>query len=299
MTTEATAGDKALAAHGAGPENVSGGERGAGNPLPKPIENAPPQDEAAKAAAAAAAAKGAEPTAEEKKAADDALLEQAEAIRKQREADAAAERKDWQKEYIKLDHAEGQAVVDLLNEAGVSPIEANAIFEKAVASGDMNDIDWATLENKLGPAKTRLAKAGIERFANDVVQPQAETKKAAFEIMGGEENWNKVRTWAQGLEKTDKAWAGKVAEFRKAIDLGGFAAKAAVTELRKAYEADPKNTGLGTGTLTQGNTTAKVEGALSRTDYVREIQKAEASRASPAVFQALHARRRAGMQAGI
>ncbi len=90
---------------------------------------------------------------------------------------------------------------------------------------------------------------------------------------------------------------------RKAIDLGGYAAEAAVGELKRMYEASPTNKGLGTGKPVQGSTAAPaVDGsALSRADYMRERHKlaeAGALDTDPRVG-ALYARRQAGRKSGI
>ena len=241
-------------------------------------------------------------TPAELKAAEDATLAEAARIQKEKDDAAAKEKADWQKEYVKVENPDAQAAIDLMNEAGVSPIEANAIFAKAIESKDLNDVDWATLEAKIGPAKTRLVKNGVEKYHADVVSVQIEVAKKAFEIVGSEDNWKTVRAWAQTKEKVDTAYASKVAQYRKAIDLGGFTAEAAIRALKADFEADPKNGGLGKGSITKGDTIVTVTGgALTREQYITELHKLERSNTPgrAAATEALHNRRRLGMQQGI
>lgn len=243
-----------------------------------------------------------EQTAEEiaaaKKTADEKTLADAKALTDAKALEDAKTKEGWQKEYVKIDNEDAQAAVDLMNEAGVSPIEANAIFEKAIASKDMSDIDWPTLEAKIGPAKTRLVKNGIEKYFTDVVAVQTAVTEQAYEIMGSQENWVTVRAWAQAKEKADPAYAKTLTEYRKAIDGGGFAAKAAVNALKADYTADPKTEGLGQATVIRGDTQAVVSGSpLSRSEYNAALHKAHKANSPASEIEALHNRRRAGMQA--
>jgi len=89
--------------------------------------------------------KTADQIAADKKVADEKVLADAKVIADAKAAEDAKVKEGWQKEYVKVENPDAQAAIDLMNEAGVSPIEANAIFEKAIKSKDLNDIDWATL----------------------------------------------------------------------------------------------------------------------------------------------------------
>lgn len=203
---------------------------------------------------------------------------------------------EWSKEYVTLGHEAGQAVVDLLKEANVSPVEANAIFQKAIDSGDLSKVDWAGLEKHLGPAKAKLAKAGIQTYYNEVYAEQQKTVSAVYEAVGGEENWTVIRTWAQEAEKKDAAFAAKVKEYRKALEVGGFAAIAAVKELKEAYTNSPNTKGLDNSKITIGSSTPEpVGGPLSKAEYFKLRSAAEANNAPQSEIDVLVARRKAGM----
>lgn len=204
--------------------------------------------------------------------------------------------KDWSEEYVELENEAGQAVIDLLKEAEVSPAEANSYFQDAIESGDLSKVNWAALEKKLGPAKAKLAKAGIQSYYNEVYVAQQQTVSAVYEVAGGEDNWKAIRDWAQSEEKTDPAFAAKVREYRKALDIGGFAAVAAVRELKEAYTASPNTKGLDNKTIVKGDKVAEpVGGPLSKAEYLKLRNEAERNGASEKEIAVLAARRKAGM----
>lgn len=277
-----------------------------GPPAPKaektPAEAAAEQKAAAEkeAAAKAEAEKAKVKTPEElRKEAADA----AEAARvKEEEAEAATneERKDWVNQYVKLDNPSADAAIDLLREAGVTPLEANGIFEEAMKTRDISKVKWDVLEAKIGKTKTLLVKAGVIEFDNEVVSKVRENVKAVHDVMGGEDNWKKVTAWAQAKEKVDPAFKKQLNEYRKAIEVGGYVTQQTANALKVAFNADPKNNGLGVAAIVNGDTVAETGGApLTRADYVTELKKAHDRNASPAEIKALDARRVLGRQRGI
>ncbi len=294
---EPTVAEKALAAHGASLGDLDQGQVGGGNkivedtPALKPKDKEPvgdPKD------VKKVDAEGKPLVKPEDKKPDDKKEKTVEEL-----AAEAAEADKWKSEYVTLDDPYGQAAIDILKEAKVSPVESNAIFEKAIASGKLEDVDWATLKAKVTPAQFSLIKVGVENYYAGKFQEVQANTKAVHEVMGGESNWIKVRTWFQAQEKTDPKIAKQVAQARKALDIGGDITRAAAEQLRKTYEAANKNSGLGTDKITTGTKTAEVVGALGRAEYLQEMHKLTAGRHSQEQISALRARRKAGMAAGI
>ncbi|WKV17001.1 head scaffolding protein [Nostoc phage NMeng1] len=206
----------------------------------------------------------------------------------------------WKQDYIKMEDPVANSVIDLLKESQVSVVEANAIFEKALASGDIKDVNWDVLRARLGDAKFTLAKAGIEAYYNGKHQANMQSVAAAHEVMGGAENWQTVAAWVRATEKADPARKAEFDEIRKGLDAGGRLAKYAAQDLRKMYESDKNNNGLGTSKIVQGTSTAPTGAApLTRAEYLKEMKAANDRNAKPTEIAALRARRQAGMQAGI
>jgi len=135
----------------------------------------------------------------------------------------------------------GNAVLQMLQNAGVTPDEAKAIMFDAVVEGDMSKLDKATLEEKLGKNQAFLAIQGIQTFITDRKATGAEAVKTVHEQAGGEENWVKVRDWANDTNNMPEA---QLDEYAGMIDKGGAQAKFAISEMMAAYAGDTKNSDL-------------------------------------------------------
>jgi len=291
MTTEPTIEEKALAAQGVKPADLNPGHVGGGNKVPDEPSNKKPV---------------VEPTAEEKAAKEKTDKEAADKLA----AEEAAKKTDDKKvddevgvtKWVELNDEAGDAVIGLLQDAGVTPLEGNAIFQKAVASGDLADVDWAALEKKLPAGKFLLAKAGVEKYYADKYAPIQATVAKAYEITGSEQNWNTIKEWAHKQEKADPAFKATLDDVRKGIAQNGWIAEKSIERLKGLYEAAPGNKGLNVTKLVQGDTTAAPTGdALSRDDYMKEMRALHNGLKQPDARKVadLRARRQAGMKAGI
>ncbi|KJC51086.1 hypothetical protein UP09_03310 [Bradyrhizobium sp. LTSP885] len=297
MTTEVTATEKALAAQGATTDNLDPGATGtSGAPVaPAAPSNEPPAkkegiDEtntivADKPADPAAIAAAAAKAAEEKATAEAAAKEAAGPL----------------KSYSTFPESPAaQAAVNLLKEAGLGPNAANDYFAKAIKTGDLNDIDVAGLEAKLGKDKATLVLAGVHAHYNTLAAASQATVKQTHEIFGGEDNWGKVKTWAQTAEKADPKLKAQIDDIRSLLDEGGGRAAAGARELLRLYNAGPDNKGLGTNKLVTGDSTGSVIGtALTRSAYITELKAAHERNATPQEIASIDARRRSGKAAGI
>lgn len=261
---------------------------------------------AAKLAAEAAKPKSAQQT-EDEKAIEEAKLKEDESKAKDKEEEKpteeeTAEDNSWQEVWVKTGNADADAAIELMEAAGMKPVEGNEIFKDALETGDLSKVRWDLLEARLGKAQARLVRTGVEAYNETEYKEQLAIRNEAFELVGGEENWGKVQKWAEATSKKDAKFASTRKEWQKALTVGGFAARAAVKAIKEAYEADPKNSSVGNTAPVRGvaSPAAKVEGApLSRRAYFEEMQKAGGDRAPQSVRDNLRARRLAGQQAGI
>lgn len=295
MADEPTVVDKALAVQGATADNLdegASGNKGAPNAPPAPSNEPPPKPAKKEGLDEETDIKPVEKTAEEKAADAKAVADKAEA-----DKEAAGPLKSYA---VITDSPAASAAIDLLKEAGVGPNAANEIFKKALDSGDLKDIDVATLEAKIGKAKTTLVMAGVQAHFDQATAKAAATVKTVHDIYGSEANWNVVRDWAQAAEKADPKVKAQINDIRSLLDEGGSRAEAGARELLRMYNAAPQTKGLGTDKLAVSDSTGTVVGtALSRADYVAELKKAHDRGAKPAEIAALDARRKAGMKARI
>lgn len=206
----------------------------------------------------------------------------------------------WKVQFIDAGSPEGNAAIKIMETAGVSPVEANSIFEKAIKSGNLEDVNWAVLEARLSPEQFVLARAGINAHYENTYKAQMETRDYGFKAVGGAANWDKLKDWAQAKEATDPTFKRDVDSVRKAISIGGRAAQYAIDGLKAMYDADPKNSTLALTKLERGDTlpTNKSVGEpLSRRDFYNERRKL-GDRATADQVQALMARRELGIQRG-
>lgn len=285
MTNTTTKPD-ALAAAGASPADLNAGQTFEGAPVaPADTGAKPPKKEGMDETFAAE-------TPEQKAKAAEQATEDAAKAAEIAEKDA--------KPYITLDDPAGQGAIDVLKESGVPPAEAEAFFAKAMASGDLTDIDWTAVEARIGKGKTFLVKTGVEAYYNNIKTEVDATVSRTYEIFGGAENWTTVKAWANAREATDPKFAKQIDSIRELLNANGAKAEIGARELLRLYNTDGGTKGLGTTKLVVGDATGSVIGApLTRAEYLKEMHKANDNGAPASVVQALGARRRAGLAAGI
>lgn len=281
----------ALEKVGADASNLNPGETGAGNPAPAAPSNKAPEKKGDDEEHGTPVDKG--PSDKQK--------EQAQQQQDQHQDDSPDDDESWKNQYIEFEDEAGQSVVNLLNEAGVKPIEANAFFAEAIKADDYTKIRWDLIEARLGKDKAALARIGITHHYENVYKRNTETKAKGYEVVGGEANWNKVSAWVRKTEANDPRQKQVFDEIRRGIDAGGRLAEYAFQDLKKMYEADSNNSGLGVQKVVQGDrgNAEVMGGALTRAAYVAELKAAHDRGARGPEIEAIRARRRAGMQAGI
>lgn len=274
-------------------KDVSDGHSREGNPAPK-IVNTPPvkeptaEEKAAKEAADKVAADAAKTTSD--------AAPTAEELAKAKEvADALPKTGDYQV----YGNDTIDSAISLLKEAKVPPLEAQAIFAKAIKSLDAKDIDIKVLTDKVGKEKATLIMAGMEKFISDYHATVGARTKAVYDTAGGKDTFETISKWAQAKEKTDAAFAGELQAYRTMIDTSPTAAKLATQELVKAYNADPLNKSLQVK-MFQGDKPGNQESVkgLSRADYIKQLKVAEA-KGDKTTANSLHAARMAGKRAGM
>ena len=231
-----------------------------------------------------------EPTPEEKKAADEAAAkeaadkkaadEKAEADKKAAEEAEKAAEEASKKEYPVYNDETADAVVGILKEAGVTPEEADTFFRAAVESGKLEDIDVTKLTEKVGKEKANLIMVGVKDFYNRNTQAVKTVVDEVYKVTGGEEQFATLRNWALEKEKSDPAFKAELDEYRNMLNSTPVAARLAINELVKAYNADPKTKSL-TVNITSGDKVGSggLElGYISRADYVAARKVAEDKR---------------------
>ena len=217
-----------------------------------------------------------EQTVEEK-----AQAEKAAAEAKAKEAEAQQENKDAQvddkAEFVTYGHAAADAAVSLLKESGVTPQEAEVWFAKVKETNNIEDLNFAEMEKKLGKDKANLVASAAKDYYNSAKATESGKSKAVIDEVGGDANYALVKDWALKKEKSDAKFAEQLNEYRKMIDLGPASAKLAGNALKAAYDADPSNVSLGTK-MVQGTGVPSRDSSvtsLTRNEYLTQVKVAQ------------------------
>lgn len=196
-----------------------------GNPAPKaPLPKEPPVDDAAKVAA------------EAKAVADKAAADAADKAKVEKPDDDKPLNVDvWGSTGSK----QGDAVLALLQNSGVSTDEAKALMFDAIQAGDPTKIDVAALEAKVGKNKATIIIEGAKNFVKENREAAQAIVATMHAEVGGEANWKVIAEWAkEGVPAED------LEVLREMIDGGGVKARLAAKEMKGLYEAADGNSTL-------------------------------------------------------
>lgn len=216
-----------------------------------------------------------------------AKIAEAEAIEAaNKEAEAKAEEKTEETkteqvdteaaEYVSYNDPAADAAVELLKEEGVTPQEAAKWFAPVLESMDINKMDIAAMEAKLGKAKAGVVAAAVKDYYTRQAQTIQTTAKAVTEVFGGDENLGKIRNWVNTLPDNAEE-KGQVAELLKLMNQGEYSAKLAAKELRALYEKHPNNKSLSIKRVDGDGVSAEQTKILTRQEYHAEMKKAQAN----------------------
>ena len=164
----------------------------------------------------------------------------------------------------------GDAVLQLLQNSGVTPDEAKALLFDGVKSGDLTKIDRAALEKKVGKVKAQLIVSGVTSFVTSQKSAAQAIVTTLHEEVGGKENWDAVAKWANAAIDADT-----LEQYKGMINAGGVQAKLAARAMKEAYEGDSKNS-----TLNAKKEVVPKNGAptttitpMSKIEYVKALEK--------------------------
>jgi hypothetical protein len=196
-----------------------------------------------------------------------------------------------------MGNEEANAVLQVLQNSGVSTDDAKALLWDAVEAGDPKLVDRDALIEKVGKANAVLIMSGIENYTTKNTTKLAEVRAVVDTVAGSRENWDKAAEWARA-----NVSESELNDLREMIDHGGSKAKFASQEIVRLYNDDPKNTALSAGsTQVIGDTTTTTPAVkgITRLEYGQMLQKHHRTGGTDAEFKQLQARRAAGKKQGI
>ena len=180
-------------------------------------------------------------------------------------------------EYVKYNDPAADAAVEMLREKGIDAKESAAWFAPVLESGDINKMDIAAMEAKLGKNQAQLVATAVKDYYTRQLQSIQTTTKAVAEVLGGEDAMKKVQAWV-GTMKADHARAKEVADLVAMMDRGEYSAKIAAKELRALFEGDPSNKSLSLKQVSgDGVERNNAQSALTRAEYLKEMKVAQAA----------------------
>lgn len=128
----------------------------------------------------------------------------------------------------------GNDTMAYLQSTGISQDDAKALLFDAVKANDLTKIDKEALAAKVGgEAAANIVMQGLQSHIDAVKARTAEVLTAINEEVGGQQSWEKIRTWARG-----KLPEATINEYIAMIDKGGRFARLAAKDLKEQYVAD-------------------------------------------------------------
>lgn len=210
------------------------------------------------------------------------------------------ETSEVESEYENYDDPSLKQVVNIFKEVDLPVAEANAIFAKAVETGDLSQIDKATLVEKVGEDKADIVIALAENYYNKTNGEFQKVRDQVFDQVGGEEAFNEIVSWAQNKAASDEKFAADLADYRAMIDTKNpKAVQAAVKELQSLYKADPNTTIKPDLVKGDGAGVGADNSPLTAQAFKDAVNKAVADGTYNDVQKSLYARRAAGRAQNI
>ena len=161
----------------------------------------------------------------------------------------------------------GNAVLALLQNSGVTPDEAKALLFDAVQAGDLSKVDRKALEAKVGKDKATIILTGADNFIKEQKAAAQAIVTDLHKEVGGEKNWKTIADWANKAMPDEE-----LEQYRGMINAGGLQSKMAAKELMRLYEAADGNSSLDTKVaLPGGKPSTPTEPPLSKAEYVKKL----------------------------
>ena len=203
---------------------------------------------------------------------------------------------DW----VKYEDESLESAAGVMKDAGLAFDDAQGIFAKALETNDLKDVDLPALEKAIGKDKASLVMLGVkDYYQRNLAEVQA-TAKTVHGVFEGEESYLKVKDWFLEKAKIDEAIANDLKKYGEMFNAGGVSARAAALDMKRVYTSDPETSGLEVKIMDGDTKTKVIDGIepLTRKESNKLLKEAHKNGDQKKINE-IHARRRAGMKAGI
>ena len=173
-------------------------------------------------------------------------------------------------EYPKYGNEALDSIVGILSDKGVPVDKANSVFKEAVDTMDITKLDKSKLTELVGDGNATLIMSALSAEYAKVADKKAEAISTAVKVMGGEDNWERVKTHLNTEE-------GKVlvSKYSNLINAGGESLEYAMTKIRAEYEA-LDGTSLPMDMAGDAGKAPAGKAIDNNIDYVKELRTARA-----------------------
>lgn len=158
---------------------------------------------------------------------------------------------------------------------GMTQADFIEVFGKVKATGNIADMNYQFLVNKVGDGMAAVVQSGLEAQIAGAQAATALITKTASDAVGGDAQWSTLKTWFQAKEKSDPQFATTAKELRALLHKGGIQTQMTAKHIAELHKADPNSKGLNNANLTRGtNATQTGTQFANRADYVKQLETA-------------------------
>lgn len=168
------------------------------------------------------------------------------------------------------------AITNIFQEKGVKPSEADAIFAKALESGDIADINVDDLKAKVGEQYATLIMGTVQTVYNANLAQVEATRKMAYDALGGRAGWEACAEWAETKAASDADFNKKLDTYKSMIESGGEQAVLAIRTIKEQFMDDPNT--VNRPNLERGDAAGSampdIKPITNKVDYVTQLKEA-------------------------
>lgn len=169
------------------------------------------------------------------------------------------------------------AITNIFKEKGVDIDVADGIFQKAIESGNIEDVDVETLKESVGEDAATLIMGAVTTVYSQNVKLVKDVVKFAHDEFGGKDGWEAAKDWALTKAAEDSDFKEQLGEYYEMIDAGGKKSELAIKALKEDYMADDSTTDKPNLTRGDGSGKTNEKPITNRVEYVNKLKEAHAN----------------------
>lgn len=177
--------------------------------------------------------------------------------------------------YESIDDPAISSIASVFKESGVHSDAALKLFEKALDSGNVQDVDSKGIIDALGEVKGNMIIAAVKSVFYENAQKSAEIQSKFMNTVGGEDAWKHIQQWIHTKESQDTEFKNLIDNYRELVNKDTASAMLVANALKSMYR--DSNVTRKPSAFVQGdsrNTTLGYTPILDQQDFGRQYSKA-------------------------